>query len=440
MGNMKKVLCLVLVLVMVFGLVACAGGTAETANTGEAQTGNTAETGTVPAGADEKVVSIAMTSPWDTWNPYGSVSNYNHLIWDQIYDRLVVSNKDGSTEPRLAKSYEVAADSTSITFFLDERAKWSDGEPVTADDVVFTTELDCNPEFISASRQYASWLKGTDEVGVQVDGETLGVEKIDEHTVKFTYKQPMNEIEVLAMFNRFFFVIPKHVYEGYSAAQMNESQTWLDAGLIGSGPFVFDNYTDGVSVELKTNTEYYLGSPNFDRLIIKVVEGSQLLSNLLSGDVDAVAGAGIGSIPLADWSAAEASDMLETVSDGTFAYQVMLFNTQSSKISDPKVRQALSMAINRQSMVDNLLLGQATALQTGFLPYNPYYADDLDYPAYNPELAKQMLDEAGFDYSQTLELIVPTGNEIRIQSTVLIQQDLAAVGVNVNITQYDLQH
>ena len=193
---------------------------------------------------------------------------------------------------------------------------------------------------------------------------------------------------------------------------------------------------DGERVEMVKNEDYFLGAPDIDRLVLRVVEGSQLLSGLLSGEVGVIAGAGVASLPLSDWPAAQEDENLNTVSMSNFAYQGMIINTTSDKIPNAKCRNALNMAINRQAIVDHLLEGEGTVLYAPFSNEHPF-VDESRLDMYDPEKAKAQLEENGFDFSQTLELIVPTGNEVRIQSTVLIQQDLEAIGVKTNITQYD---
>ena len=195
---------------------------------------------------------------------------------------------------------------------------------------------------------------------------------------------------------------------------------------------------DGERVEMVKNEDYFLGAPDIDRLVLRVVEGSQLLSGLLSGEVDVIAGAGVASLPLSDWPAAQEDENLDTASISNFAYQSMIINTTSDKIPNAECRNALNMAINRQAIVDNLLEGEGTVLYAPFSNEHPFVDESkLKLPTYDPEKAKVQLEENGFDFNQTLELIVPTGNEVRIQSTVLIQQDLEAIGVKTNITQYD---
>ena len=89
----------------------------------------------------EKVVTMAVSSTWETLMPFNTSSNYGDIIFDQLYDRLVLNRGDGTNEPRLASSWEVADDKKSITFTINENATWHDGEPVTAEDVAFTAQL-----------------------------------------------------------------------------------------------------------------------------------------------------------------------------------------------------------------------------------------------------------------------------------------------------------
>lgn len=385
----------------------------------------------------EKVVTMAMTNTWSTFNPFADNGNYSDVLSDQVFDRFWVVNKDGTVEPRLAKSYEVAEDHTHMIIHLDENAKFHDGEPVTADDVIFTAQLDANPEFNSLKRDQLQYVAGTTIGGVCENPDELGFEKIDDYTVKLTFKEPMNELPILTMTNRYFYILPEHIYSQFTMEELNSNETWANC-LIGSGPFKYESSIAGDRVEFVANKDYHKGAPDFDRLVIRVVETSQLLSGLLTGEIDIAAGAGIGNLSLVDWPSAQESENLTTVSTSNFAYQGMVINMTSEKIPNAACRNALNMAINRQNIVDYLLLGEGTVIYAPYCNDHPFVDESLlNLPEYNPEKAKAQLEENGFDFDQTLELIVPTGNEVRIQSTILIQQDLAAIGVKVNITQYD---
>lgn len=426
--------------VMVLSMAAC-GSSDNSSNTdGTKSAGETKQAeeskGSENTGA-EKMVTIAITNAWASWCPYMDSGNYTDIVSDQLYDRLWVTKKDGTVEPRLAESYEIADDHSYMTIYLNKNAKFSDGEAVTADDVIYSARLDCNPNFNSLKRDQMKFVKGTNEGGACENEEELGWEKVDDYTVKLYFKEPMNELNFLTMMNRYFYVLPEHIYSQYTVEELNEAGPWKD-NMVGSGPFIYDTSIDGERIELVKNENYFLGAPDIDRLVIRVVEGSQLLSSLIAGEVDVIAGAGVASLPLSDWPAAQEEENLETASVTNWAYQAMIINCTSEKIPNAECRNAINMAINRQAIVDNLLEGEGQVVYAPFSDEHPFVDESkLTLPTYDPDAAKAKLEENGFDFNQTLELIVPTGNEVRIQSTVLIQQDLAAIGVKTNITQYD---
>lgn len=437
----KKLLAGALAAAMVFGLTACGGSSGTSESAGDTSANGSTSSGETSAPADagstgEKVVTIGMVSAWGSSCVYFDTGNYTDLVWEQVYDRLWVTNSDGTAEPRLADSYEFADDYSYFTVHLNENAAFTDGVPVTAADVVYTAQLLSDPEF-NCLKGNLQLIAGTDDSGREVSEDSIEVFALDDHTVQFNLKDPVDEIKILATFNRYFYILPEHVFGQYTSAELNDNNIWK-ANPIGSGPWIYDSEIDGTQMEFVANKDFYLGAPDFDRLVVKVVEGTQLLSSLLAGEIDTVAGGGIGSIPLSDWPAAVADENLETVSQTDYGYQAMIYNFQSEKINNDLIRRGLTMAINKQSIVDNLLNGEGVPLYVLFSDEHPYvdYSQFTQYD-YDPEAAKALLEEGGFDFNQTLELIVPTGNEVRIQSTVLIQQDLAAIGVKVNITQYD---
>ena len=440
MKKRTRILAALLALVMVLSMAACGGSDepVETAGTqGESESGSGSQGGETTTPDGEKVVTIAMTSAWASWCPYFDSGNYTDIVSDQIYDRLWVTHKDGTVDPRLAESYEIDEDHGGMTIHLDPDAKFSDGEPVTADDVIFSAQLDTNPEFNSLKRDQMKYVAGTDNGGACENPDELGWEKIDDHTVHLTFKEVMSELNFLNMMNRYFYILPEHIYSQYSIEELNTAAPWQE-NMIGSGPFVYDTSIDGERIELVKNENYFLGEPQIDRLVIRVVQGSQLLSTLVAGEVDVIVGGGVATLPLSDWPTAQSTEGITAVSEPTWAYQAMIINTTSEKIPNAECRNAINMAINRQSIVDNLLLGEGVVVYAPFSDEHPFVDESkLTLPEYNPEKAKQQLEENGFDFNQTLELIVPTGNEVRIQSTVLIQQDLQAIGVKTNITQYD---
>ena len=400
--------------------------------------GNASDTSlqTTDESTGEKTVTMAMVSSWIGYNLIATKSQYNTLVSSLLYDRLVDLKLDGTVVPRLAESWDVAEDKSYITFHLNPKATFHDGVPLTADDVIYTANLIVNPEFNANTRGYFAYFEGTDEAGAELSSGSLGIEKVDDHTVTFRFKRPIDPQTVFFKWADYFFIYPEHILGEKTIEELNEGTTWKE-NMIGSGPLVYNDSIDGERIEFTANKDYYLGTPDFDRFILRVVDSSQLLPGLLTGEIDILAGAGIGDLPITDWEDAQNEGSLVVYEAKSYNVQGLVFNTESDVFSNPNVRRAFSMAINRQVIIDNLIGGHAAVLYTPFTEYHPYYDPDLDYPTYNPEEARRILEKEGFEFSRTINFTVPTGNQIRQDSAVLIQQDLAAIGVKAELTVYD---
>lgn len=385
----------------------------------------------VPAAAEaeEKVVTAAMDQAWDTMMPLNTTSNYTRFICDQIYDRLTQTNADGSIEGRLAESWTVNDASDAVTFKLHEDAVWSDGEPVTAEDVVFSYQMYSDPSVEAKSRYHLEYIAGVDESGAELSEDSIEVTADSDYEVTFKLKEAMYPDTFLQDIDTVF-IIPKHIFEGKTAEEINAPDLW--ANPVGSGPFIYDSEINGERMEFTKNENYYLGTPNIDRLIIRVVPSANVLSGLMNGELDLI---GFGSVLTDDWETAKSQDNLVTESVPTTSYTTLIFNTQKEYLTQ-EVRQALNMAINRDVLVNGLLMGEGTPIMTPIAPVSPYYNDKVQVQ-YDPEKAKEMLAEAGFPAGQTLKFFISSGSSITERCAALIVQDFANVGVNVEIEQMD---
>ena len=305
----------------------------------------------VPAAAEteEKVVTAAMDQAWDTMMPLNTTSNYTRFICDQIYDRLTQTNADGTIEGRLAQSWTVNDASDAVTFKLHEDAVWSDGEPVTAEDVVFSYQMYSDPSVEAKSRYHLEYIAGVDESGAELSEDSIEVTADSEYEVTFKLKEAMYPDTFLQDIDTVF-IIPKHVFEGKTAEEINAPDLW--ANPVGSGPFIYDSEINGERMEFTKNENYYLGAPNIDRLIIRVVPSANVLSGLMNGELDMI---GFGSVLTDDWETAKSQDNLVTESIPTTSYSTLIFNTQKEYLTQ-EVRQALNMAINRDVLVNGLLM------------------------------------------------------------------------------------
>lgn len=429
--NMLKVVAASLAGAML--LTACGGSGG--ANQTSAAAGGSAETSAAVAEGStggEKVITMAQTGDWDTFMPMNTTNAGADNVIELMFDRLMVINTDGTFGPRLAESWETNEAQDKITYHLNENAKWQDGEPVTAEDVVYSAQVASSSEFNYLRRIRMQYFAGTDETGCETGTDSIEVKALDDHTVEFTLKTPMDPAIIYALVNRDFFIMPKHLLGDISDTDLVNDAFWQKP--VGSGPCIFDSMESGVSIEFKANKDYYLGSPDFDRLVFKKVQSSNLLSGLMSGDIDVLSGN--SQIPLADWEAAKNTQGIVAKSVPTFAYQYMAMNTSRDYLTED-VRHAISLAINRQVIVDQLLQGEARIAIGPLAEDHPYFDEKLLPIEYDPEKAKSMLEAAGWDSNRELEVMVSTGNEVREKSAILIQQDLQKIGIKTKIQTLD---
>lgn len=430
--NMLKVVAASLAGAML--LTACGGGSSSSSQT-TAAAGNSAETSAAAeAGSTggEKVITMAQTGDWDTFMPMNTTNAGADNVIELMFDHLMVINTDGTFGPRLADSWETNEAQDKITYHLNENAKWQDGEPVTAEDVVYSAQVASSSEYNYLRRIRMKYFAGTDETGCETSTDSIEVAALDDHTVEFTLKDPMDPAIIYALVNRDFFIMPKHLLDSISDADLVNDAFWQKP--IGSGPCIFDSMESGVSIEFKANKDYYLGAPDFDRLVFKKVQSSNLLSGLMSGDIDVLSAN--SQIPLADWETAKNTKGIVTKSVPTFAYQYMAMNTARDYLTED-VRHAISLAINRQVIVDQLLQGEARIAIGPLAEDHPYFDEKLLPIEYDPEKAKSMLEAAGWDSNRELQVLVSTGNEVREKSAILIQQDLQKIGIKTKIQTLD---
>ena len=233
----KTIVALVLMLVLSVSLFA--GGSSE-------KKAAAAPAASAPVQQKSKTITLAMVSPWDSFIPFETTSSYSDCVLDLMYDKLFYLKADGTYLPRLATSVDVNEDSTVLTFHLREDAKWADGEPVTADDVVFTAHLYTSTSVNALRKNNLEPFAGFGE-----GDYTLQVEAIDEHTVSFTLREPTN-VDYL-LFNKFrdFYILPQHLLGDVPLAEIRNADYW--ASPIGSGACLFKSQISGERIEFVPN-------------------------------------------------------------------------------------------------------------------------------------------------------------------------------------------
>lgn len=383
----------------------------------------------------EKVIFMGQVNAPVTFNPINAsdvASQYNQIpIFDSLLDMI------GPLEfvPKLATSFETE-DNQTFVIKLNEKAAWTDGTPITADDVAFTINLAANPKTESAVGGYISLLEGLDESGKLPDGqETVpSVKVIDDKTLEIKTKTPIDANVLKEQLGVKLLILPKHVLENVPPEQLSKHE-FFQHPTVTSGPFKLVKYAKDQYIEYAANPDYYRGAPKIDKLFIKLMPATNLLAQLQTGEIHMNTGVGIGLIPSADYEAVKKLENVTVKEEKKTGIQVMMFNVNT--IPDAKVRQAIAYAVDRHLIVDNLLKDAGEVVDGPYSTINPYLNTNLATYEYNPEKAKALLAEAGWDSSRTLRLVVPTGNVTREQSADIIAQNLQNVGVKAKIEKYD---
>jgi peptide/nickel transport system substrate-binding protein len=431
----KSLISLLLILVIGFLLVGCSSKDSKEGST----TGNSevaTNTGTESTDAKEKVVNIGVTDTLKTLNPLlidaGEVNKYSTGM---MFLPLVDLGPDLNFEPMLADSI-TTEDNIHFKVHIDDAATWSDGTPITADDVVFTALRLTSPVVANPSLMYFAF-EGVGDDGFVAEGATSipGIVALDNKTVQFTAKYPMALTTFENTYARYLLTLPKHILENVAEADL-ATYDWFNHPDVVSGPFFVTDFDVNHYISYTKNDNYWKGKVNIDKLNIKIVTGSQLYAGLQSGEIDFVQQT-MGVIPQEDYANIEALENINAVYGEPVTNQSVFFQTKNDAISDPKVRQAILYGIDRNQLVSGLLNGKGEVVDGFLSSASPFYDSSLVPTEYNPEKAKQLLAEAGWDGSKTLRFYVNSGDTTFVNGASVIAAQLGAIGIKVEIQTVD---
>jgi peptide/nickel transport system substrate-binding protein len=346
------------------------------------------------------------------------------LVNKTIYNNLVKYQLTGDAievVPDLAESWEANEELTQYTFKLRSGVTWHDGEPLTADDVKFTFDAVLNPEITARFSGNISSVES--------------VEVVDPQTVVFNLKSSFAPLPVMLGYNQA--IVPKHLLEGQD---LNQPAEFL-AAPVGSGPFRFSKFEQGSYLEVVANEEYFGGRPNLDSIIFQVItDGNARVAQVRSGDIDFTV------IEPPQVESVSGDENLKIVEASQVNYYFLAFNHSVERLQNPLVRQALTLALNRQAIVDTVLKGYG---QVANGPIHPslaeYYTEDVTTYEYDPDRAKQLLSEAGWTAGDDGILVNEAGERFKIllngpagypvleQLLTYAQQEYANIGVEVTL-------
>jgi len=343
----------------------------------------------------------------------------------QLFLPLVFEQPDSRTiEPALAESWEFSEDRLELTFHLRDDVQWSDGTPVTADDVAFTFSAWTSPE---VGWESAAAIEAIDRVEV-----------VDPQTARFhfnrAYAGQLLDAATLGV------ILPQHAWGALPFAEWRDGADWFRDHLVVNGPFNLASWTPQQEIVLERNPLYYRdGLPHLDRVVLRVVpDQTNQSTQLLNGQADLV----IQLSPESAERVEEASDV-ELYPYWTRGYIAVAWNLNRDGLADARVRRALTHGIDRETLVESIWGSYARPLSGPIPPDVWLYDDSLEPLAYDPETARHLLAEAGWtdgDGDGTvdrdgrplrLRLLTNSGNQQREDAAVLIQEQLGRIGIDI---------
>ena len=435
MKKRNRILSLLLAGVMALGLTACGASNAGAAadETGSAAV-STESASSDTAASGEKIINVGVTNTIGSLNPLllngGEINKYATGL---MFLPLMELDADLNFEGMLADSI-TTEDNKNFIVHIDDAATWSDGTPVTADDVVYTALRLASPVIGNTAMMYYVFEGVGDDGFVEEGAESIdGIQKVDDKTVQFTTKEEMPITTFENSYARYLLTLPKHVIEQYSEEELSTAD-WFNHPDVVSGPFIVTDFDVDHYISYEANKDYWKGAPKIDKLNIKIVDGSQLYAGLQSGEID-ITQQTMSDIPQEDYESVEALDNVEVVYGSPVTNQSVFIQTKN--VPDVKVRQAMLYAIDRQQILEELLNGHGEIVDGFLSSASPFYDDFLTPVSYDPEKAKALLEEAGWDGSQTIRFYVNSGDSTFVNAASIIAAEWAAVGIKAEIQTVD---
>lgn len=428
----KKLLSLLLAGAMAFGMTAC-GAQEGGAQTGAAESTAGAQQESQTA-SGEKIINVGVTNTLESLNPLllngGEINKYATGL---MFLPLMELDADLNFEAMLADSI-TTEDNKNFIVHIDDAAVWSDGTPITADDVVYTALRLASPVINNTAMMFYVF-EGINDAGfVEAGAESIeGIQKVDDKTVRFTTKSEMPLTTFISTYARYILTLPKHVIEQYSEEELSTAE-WFNHPDVVSGPFVVTDYDVDHYISYTANENYWKGAPKIDKLNIKIVDGSQIYAGLQSGEID-ITQPTMSAIPMEDYESIEALENVNVVYGSPVTNQSVFI--QTANVPDARVRQAMLYAINREQILNELLSGHGEIVDGFLSSASPFFDETMTPVPYDPEKAKSLLEEAGWDGSQTLRFYVNSGDPTFVNAASIIAAQWAAVGIKAEIQTVD---
>ncbi|USG68263.1 peptide-binding protein [Brevibacillus ruminantium] len=406
-------------------LSACSGGTTETTSGPVSQDSSS----TLDATSNKEKIDGGEIITYDTFEHEGWIKLYTRNlassnIQELVFNGLYRLTDKQDIEPDLADGLPVPSpDFKELTVKMRKDIKFSDGHPLTADDVVFSYNIPINDDYVGSRKSTFDKLEK--------------IEKVDDSTVRFIFTEPYIGYNGMLTHQ----ILPQHVLKDVPVKELTKSAFFKDKP-IGSGPYKLVEWRQGQYLTFTRNETYFKSIPSIEKITIKIIPDSNVaMAQLQTGEINLSSVSGENVEVIKEY--AEKSGKIK-LQEGipTTSYTYIGWNTTNPLFKDKLVRQALTTAIDRQTIIDSVLEGQGVLIHSQTPPPFWNYTEDVPKFPYDEEKAKQMLAEAGWKPGSdgilvkdgkrfAFEMLVSQGSKARQKIATVVQQELRKVGIEM---------
>ncbi len=404
----------------------------------------------VPAAAKNRTdtLIIGIISPNGVFNPLLEESQYDSDINDAIWAPLLETGYDGMVIPGLSEMPEISEDGKTYTFTLKEGVKWEDGTPITSEDFEFTFKVIMDKTYTGRFERDNLDVLGWEAYRDGTSDSIEGFKIIDDRTFSVTLDTP--NAKTINYFATDLKPLAKHIYgTNYTQGNAKDLEK-LNRTPFGNGPYKFVSYKDGEEVTLVANENYYKGEPKIKNLVFRVVNETNQLLLLQNGDIDIIK----NSLSVTD-------ENLQLVQQLGFAnaaitehlgYGYIAINFNEEIMQDKNVRKALAYGLNRQAVVEASFGGQANVIDIPQSTVSWAYPDNEDFVHYdyNPEKAKQLLEEAGWKVGSdgirekdgvklSLKFLASSPNSVNDALVPIMIENYKEIGIDLKAEQMEFR-
>lgn len=419
----KKSILAICSLSLLLGLSAC------TAKKSDINNENKIDTKVNEALSSDNIVRTAIKSDIQTIDMHKTSNNY--MVPLNVFDRLVeVEVKDGKSEivPSLAKSWDISEDGKTYILHLMEGVKFHNGEDFKADDVVYSLNRIVTVQG-AVNSGFVSQIEGFDELANGVATELSGVKAIDDYTIEIKLKEPY------AGFMASLAAAPVSILDEKTTTMAGDKFGIEPEFTVGTGPFKLKEWKLNEGIELVKNENYWKEAPKVDGVEIKVVPDTETQNIMYrNGELDILdLDYMVDYIPTYKQ---EFKDNLVSVPRVGITY--FTFNENIEPLNNVNIRKALSMAIDRQAIVDSMYNGTAS-IENGIFPKGLIgHNENIEAIEYNTEKAKEILAAEGYPNGFDMEIAIDSSSSDTTKSVLeIISEQLLEIGVNASLKTYD---